>query len=1115
MSDSEKYVTEGFKILMETLTPYLINELRALYDDQWWTKGVYAIIYDDHKQDYPEFATDEVAKSKLDTLLLLKAYDQNWNTFKKKLPREYKSWVNEVLSFRNKWAHQTEVGLTDSAIARGLETMSYLCLPINASASAELDALVRQVRYGNIQGSTAARPKVIVKVKKPVITAKVPTGLSSWRDVMAPHPDVAEGRYRNAEFAADLSQVITGKASFEYMDPVEFFSRTYITAGMKTLLVEVLKRLSGKDGEPVIELKTAFGGGKTHTMLALYHMLSGKTTTDLVPTLRPIAEAAGLSGLPKVNIAVIVGTAINATKSKRPQDMPGITINTLWGEIAYQLAKTSNNPGLYEIIKEADKKGVNPGSETLTQLFDTCGPCMILIDELVSYVRSLYGIKDLPAGSYENCLSFIQSLTEAVSTSKNCVLIVSIPESDMEVGGEIGQKVLDTITHYIGRKESIWKPVESNEGFEVVRRRLFARATDEEAKKNTCEAFFKMYCDNPADFPVECRQPEYLERMIACYPIHPDVFDKLYNDWATLEKFQRTRGVLRLMANVINSLWENNDTSLLILPSSIPMNVPSVKDELLRYLSDAWNPIVDSEVDGPRSIPKQLENGDIRFGQSLSGRKVARTLFFGSAPSKGMQNRGVDKAEVMLGCVQPGEKLSVYNDTLLMLLKRESYLYSNATSDRFWYDLRPTLRKMMEDKANRIARDTAIDFITQKLQEIPKGSVFKAVHIAPSQSLDIPDDQSTRLVILSPKYSYAPKEQCGIELIDVVNNYLTTRGTGARTYKNTLVFAFIDNGSLDGIISEVKQHLAWKEIDRDKDELELSNADKQNIQSSLKATSENIRTKLNNAYHWCINSRINLSNPSEIILNPEQITVVDNLVSSIEKKLIQDESIITKYAPMRLLMDLDGILWKGKNHLEIKEIWKYYTSYCYLPKLVDYNVLETSIREGLASRNYFAIADGISSGKFINLRWESDFLTFDQSSAILVKKQIVEEELKTSVPETTETPVVETPPVETPQTPGTSTGPFSGSGSINPKSQNANVSSFYLSKKLDNVRLVRDVSKIYEEILQQLESIDDVDYKVSIEVSATFKKNTVPVATKRTIEENCTTLGVDDFGFEE
>ena len=148
MSDAGKHVTEGFRILMETLTPYLINELKALYGDLWWTKGVYAIIFDDHKQDYPEYATDDEAKSRLDALLLLKAYDQNWNTFKKKLPREYKSWLNEVLSFRNKWAHQTEAGLTDSAIARGLETMSYLCLPIDTNASAKLDALVRQVRYG-------------------------------------------------------------------------------------------------------------------------------------------------------------------------------------------------------------------------------------------------------------------------------------------------------------------------------------------------------------------------------------------------------------------------------------------------------------------------------------------------------------------------------------------------------------------------------------------------------------------------------------------------------------------------------------------------------------------------------------------------------------------------------------------------------------------------------------------------------------------------------------------------------------------------------------------------------------------------------------------------------
>lgn len=236
---------------------------------------------------------------------------------------------------------------------------------------------------------------------------------------------------------------------------------------------------------------------------------------------------------------------------------------------------------------------------------------------------------------------------------------------------------------------------------------------------------------------------------------------------------------------------------------------------------------------------------------------------------------------------------------------------------------------------------------------------------------------------------------------------------------------------------------------------------------------------------------------------------------SIEKKLIQDESIITKYAPMRLLMDLDGILWKGKDYLEVKEIWKYYTSYCYLPKLVDYNVLETSIREGLTSKNYFAIADGISSGKFITLRWESDFLTFDQSSAILVKKQIAEEELKPAATESTEVPKTESPAEETHQTPSASIGPFSNSGFVSQKTQNANVSSFYLSKKLDTVRIVRDVSKIYEEILQQLESIDGVDYKVSIEVSATFKKNSVPVSTKRTIEENCTTLGVDEFGFEE
>lgn len=150
------------------------------------------------------------------------------------------------------------------------------------------------------------------------MTKKVGQNLPSWRDIMQPHPDVAEGRYKAAEFAADLAQVSRGEGAYEYRDPVEFFSRTYITEGMAGLLVQSLQRIAGMGGEPVIQLKTAFGGGKTHSMLALYHMVRGTTSIDYIPNLKPILERAGLTELPKANVAVLVGTALDPTRKKNP-----------------------------------------------------------------------------------------------------------------------------------------------------------------------------------------------------------------------------------------------------------------------------------------------------------------------------------------------------------------------------------------------------------------------------------------------------------------------------------------------------------------------------------------------------------------------------------------------------------------------------------------------------------------------------------------------------------------------------------------------------------------------------------------------------------------------------
>ena len=1111
-------MTKGIEITGNTLRPYVVSELKSQYGDEWWEKGVYAVIFEDKKQYYTEEGTEEEHLNQLDLTLCLVAIDQNWYYFKKKLPHDYKSWVNETKTFRNKWAHQAEKPLTDAQLARALETMSLLCQPIDAKAESDLQELVRTVRYGSASGSVAAAPKkIIVKVKNPRPSN---TGLKSWRDVIPPHPDVAAGEYRKTRFAASLTDVISGKASYEYRDPVEFFGRTYITAGMKSLLVESLERITGKGGEPVIELKTAFGGGKTHSMLALYHMLNGHIYIENVPSLAPILQKAGLTSIPTTNIAVIVGTALSVGSPRHPDDLPGVsTINTVWGEIAYQLAKAAKKPELFDIIRESDRKGVNPGSELLEKLFNECGSCMILIDELVSYAKNLPGGKNLPAGTYDNFISFIQSLTEAASSSDRCLLIISVPESDIEIGGENGELVLKTLSHYLGRKEAVWKPVEANDGFEVVRRRLFGTCNDIAARDAVCEAYFKMYQENPQDFPIECRDEEYLERMKSCYPIHPEVFDRLYDDWSTLERFQRTRGVLRLMATVINVLWSTGNNDSLILPSTLPIDNHSVKEELLLYLDSDWSPIVDSEVDGGKSTPYRIDQNDIRFGQANAARKVARTIFFGSAPGTEINNKGIEKSHIMVGCMEPGIKAVVFNDAITALLSKLSYLYNNVSNDRFWYSTKPTLRKLMEDRANRTSDEKAVDYIKICMKNLfRKGNYFKVVHVAPETSLDVPDEQEARLVIMSPSVLYSKEEGAGAEAISTIDSYLSTRGTSPRMYKNMLVFAVMERKNWPALLLEAKKYLAWKSIDADKDELNLSKADKDSIFQNIHSLEESIKMKLNASFSWLINPKVDIDNQGHVILDPVPLSGSSDLVPRIEKMMTTDDSLIHSYAPVSLLQELDNILWKNADDIVVKDLWKCFTSYCYLPRLIDYGVLQAAISSGVSSDGFFAIADGKdSAGKYINLRWETSLFTVDRT-AVIVKKSIAEPLLRK-----VDTPVISVTGMEAEAKPspfggaGVS-GPFGGSpfgGDSTPAATGnaTDATTFFLTHKLDSVRFMSELNDIYKEVISKLLEIKDSKCTISIEVSADFEKGTVSQSAKRAIEENCRALKIDEFGF--
>lgn len=1100
-------VNKGFDILLKVLVKYEVHELAVEYGAQgWWNNGVGPILSPEQRRNTTGATSDQDRILSLDVAMVLSIIDIRWSeVFRKKLPRDCRTWANELKGVRIRAAHRGVQDLSDDDAYRALDTMQRLCMEINSDKAEPLRELMREVRYGSAEGSSQARVQASDAVTRQTSTATLEVDqLGSWRDVVTPHPDVAEGRYRKAEFAADLAQVVRHTAQAEYQDPVEFFSRTYMTAGIKGLLNQALKRVSGQDGEPVIQLKTAFGGGKTHSMLALYHLLRGGFDIAKTPNVAPVLQEAGLIEVPRVRVAAIVGTALDPSKARRPQTMPGITVNTVWGEIAYQLADAAGDPSLYEYVRDADKRHVSPGSEALTALLDAAGPCLVLVDEFVAYAKKLYGVDGLTAGSFDNLITFVQELTEAARASKASLVVASIPESEREIGGDAGQRALEAIEHTFGRMESIWNPVTANEGFSVVSRRLFSTHVDEAKRDVICRAYAQMYRDNPADFPVETREPDYYDRLVACYPIHPEVYDRLYEDWSSIDGFQRTRGVLRFMAAVIHELWCENDKAPMIMTGFLPFDVAPVRDELLLHLGDSWNAIVDSEIDGRSSEPFKADAANVRFGRAFACRRVARTVFLGSAPDKqGQSVRGIEKTKINLGVLQPGENPSLFSDALSSLAARASYFYMDSSGTRFWYDTRPTLRKTVEGRAQGISEDEARHEVEQRIKRLRAVAPLERLHACPQSSLEVPDEQGARLVVFGLDAPHQ-KGVAASKAMEGAKEYLANRGAAPRTFKNGLVFLAPDAGAVASLVQEARLWLAWKSVYDDRDRLDLPASQVREARNGMEASSQSLDVRIDAAYGWLLIPQIDLESGSmEVRWEEARLAQGDGgVVDRAVRKLQADEALVARWSPMLLKMTLDRWLWKERDAIQVKQLWTQLCSYCYLPRLVGFSVLDKTVREGSVSSEFFAVASGKEGERYVNLTLGSERAGIHDSDW-LVKPAVARRQLERE----------RRPPLDNDGTPAPRAmqsnddvlGPGQDDGAkSSPMLVNRRPVEFIMDKVLDSVRINRDVSDVLNEIVSPLER-EGARIELILHIEAHSGEGfDVPLV--RTLTENCQQL---------
>lgn len=1043
------------------------------------------------------------------------AVRDGWFPFNAHLSPSERALASELRDTRNSWAHNASFSGDDAY--RALDTIERLLTAASAPAQAEE---VKRQRIDLRRVTSAQEDRRVVRTSGSGDVRSA--GLTPWREVLRPHDDVASGNFHAAEFAADLSMVARGEGDAEYTDPVEFFRRTFLTAGLRDLVVRAVRRLSGDlNASPVINLQTNFGGGKTHSMLSLWHLASGRPLVDYPQELQDLLQGHTLPA--SIRRVALVGNKIAPSGLDPKAD--GTVVRTLWGELAWQLGGAEG----YAMVAEADRTSTNPG-DALHALFTRYGPAVVLVDEWVAYARGLFGRDDLAGGSFDTQFTFAQALTETAKAVPGILVVISIPASsdatvtegadgasDEEVGGENGREALRRLQNVVRRTADQWRAASSEESFEIVRRRLFATPDGEQLAQigATADAMVAYYRKNSGDFPSAVTDPAYGDRIRRAYPVHPELFDRLYEDWSTLDRFQRTRGVLRLMNTVVGQLWREGDTAPLIMPGSVPLDADAVLTEISQYLDDRWKPIVDADVDGPTSAPAQVDNEQPLLGARHTTQRLARTVFMGATPTLATAHKGLDRARVFLGTALPGDVPGNFHSALNHLANRATYFYSSGSA--YWYDTQANTTRTARDHAERLHPEDVWVEVKRRLDPVKRSSPrgFAAVHVMPESSADVPDAAEVRLVIVPPRYTYDRKQKDESPAVGWALDVAQKRGSAARVHQNMVVFLAADAARWSELDRSVRDYLAWSYVRANADgALGLTAAQRTQAEERRARADQTVRDQLTGTFHWAL-----VPQNQPITIKPVKADGSgDDVAVRTATKLYDSDDLSLQRAANVVRLDLDGPLrtaWDKQGHITFGELWGYYTTYPYLARLRDRTVLAAGVATVLDSEMVwrdtgFALATGWDGERYTGLA-----IPGTSARAPEVTDSLLIVQPDRALAQLREDDARRKPDPEPTYTPTPSTGVGGPAGPVGPPPAPAPkvFTRFYGVKELSPERYAGDFAKLAQEVVAQLAAVEGVQLEVRVEITARAPGG-FDEAKVRTVRENATVLKFDDAGFE-
>ena len=733
--------------------------------------------------------------------------------------------------------------------------------------------------------------------------------LPSWWQVTTPHKDIREGKLSEAIFAADLGDVVYAKAPLEYKDASIFFQKTYLTQGLKNLLENVLSRLSGGKGDPVIQLQTPFGGGKTHALLALYHVVENR---------EKVKHLDVISKLPKpenAKVVVFVGTHADPLKGRTP-----------WGEIAHQL-------GVYNKVKEHDEKRRSPGKETLNELLgDT--PVLILIDELVEYMVKAKDFAD-------QISAFSQEITETVKSKDNCCLICTLPSS--AAYGEAGERALSELQRIYGRVEAVYTPVEGVEIYEVIRKRLFDDFGDDGIRKEVAQTYFDLYQKLGTDVPADVKELEYRERIEHAYPFHPELIDVLHERWGSYPTFQRTRGVLRLLAHIVADQYKQRVASPLIQSSSVNLENQAIRREFIKHIGNEFDSVIAADVAGKSAkAPKIDKEMGSEYEKYAIASGIATSVFLYSF--SGAERKGTNLPWIRVALLREGIPHTIVGDAIGKL--EEELWYFHSERKQYSFKNQPNLNRVIVDREETISGEK----IREELKGITQKNAGKAleVYLWPEGQSDIPDNRNLKLTILSPEFLYDSEK--GKKL---VTEFSEKAGIGFRVYKNILFTIAMDNAQYVSLSKSLKRFLALSDIQSDKGLLETLTRDSQDeLKKKLKEAEKEIPFRILTAYrHLALLEKSGL-NWKDLGIPTVGTSVA---ISDRVKQYLKDqERILPRLTPKYMI---DKAFAKDENEKALRDINELFLKTPGMSVVENENVLFDAGKEGVRS-GFIGVREG-------------------------------------------------------------------------------------------------------------------------------------------------------------